>query len=379
MSLENILARLEQLKPRLREQAHEADRQGCLSAAVVRELIDLELFRLWIPRSCGGLELSLTEALRIYEAAGRIDGAIGWAVMIGAGGGLFAAWLDPTVASEVFAPGDAVIAGSGAPDGRAEEVPGGYRASGRWRYASGADYATAFTANCVITRNGVPVAGPDGAPLIRAMIFRPDQVAIDRTWNPIGMRATGSHDFEVKEVFVPAMRSFSVFTDAPQHSGALYRLPFGVLTELPVAFVGLGIARHALDAFAALARTKKSLYAESVLADDPLARTEYARGFACWSAWKTRLAELASQCWDRARAGAPLGAEQLAEITVCCAVAAAELHRAIGRLAGLSGMTAIAQEDEFSLAWRDLQTLLAHAALTPRRLNAAGGVLLVQR
>jgi hypothetical protein len=45
----------------------------------------------------------------------------------------------------------AVIAGSGAATGRAEVVPGGYRVSGRWRFVSGAQYATTSTANCLVT------------------------------------------------------------------------------------------------------------------------------------------------------------------------------------------------------------------------------------
>src|SRR5690606_40607732 len=68
-------------------------------------------------------------------------------------------------ARAVFGPSAAVIAGSGAPDGRAERVPGGYRVQGRWRYASGAPYATTVTANCIVTRGGEPVRGDDGEPL----------------------------------------------------------------------------------------------------------------------------------------------------------------------------------------------------------------------
>src|SRR5690606_31364514 len=151
-------------------------------------------------------------------------------------------------ARAVFGPSDAVIAGSGAPDGRAERVPGGYRVQGRWRYASGAPYATTFTANCIVTRGGEPVRGDDGEPLVRAMAFPRDAVEIVETWDAAGMRATSSHDFRVEDVFVPESMSFSVFMDAPREPGPLYRLPFQVLTELPVLAVAIGIARHALDA-----------------------------------------------------------------------------------------------------------------------------------
>ena len=97
--------------------------------------------------------------------------------MIGSGGGLFAAYLDahgrtrhlfpsPMPSSPVRVP----------PMGVAERVAGGYRVTGRWRYASGADYATTFTANCRIIDRGTPLSGLMAQPLIRAMAFDASQV-----------------------------------------------------------------------------------------------------------------------------------------------------------------------------------------------------------
>jgi len=115
-----------------RDSAAEGDRLARLPKYVVRALTQHGLFRLWIPKRCGGFELDLPEALQIYEAAARLDGSIGWAVMIGSGGGLFAAYLDSPTASSIYARPESVVAGSGAPDGRAFREKGGYRVSGCW-------------------------------------------------------------------------------------------------------------------------------------------------------------------------------------------------------------------------------------------------------
>jgi len=148
--VQEILARLDELATIFRDSAAEGDRLARLPKYVVRALVQHGLFRLWIPKRCAGFELDLPEALQIYEAAARLDGSIGWAVMIGSGGGLFAAYLDASTANAIFARPEAVIAGSGAPDGRAQRERGGYRVSGCWHYASGAHYATTFTANCLV-------------------------------------------------------------------------------------------------------------------------------------------------------------------------------------------------------------------------------------
>jgi indole-3-acetate monooxygenase len=373
---EQILTRLDELTHVVRAHAHEADQRTQMSEPVLRLMNELRLFRLWIPRRFGGLELELPQTLRIYEAVARADGSVGWAVMIGAGGGLFAAYLDPAAADEIFTPHNAVIAGSGVPDGRAERVVGGYRVSGHWRYASGARFATTFTANCTVTNNGQEICGADGQSLIRAMSFAPSDVTILPAWDTSGMRGTGSHDFQVQNVFVPQQRTFSVFTDGARESGPLYRLPFTVLTELPIAAVAVGIARHALDSFAELARRKRPQASGTPFADDPLARIQYADSNARWHLAQAGLTALAVRTWHVAVAARPLTPHELAEITATCAVCVAQLGVAIGELVRLAGMSAILYDGELARAWRDLQALAAHSAVSARQLLPAGGVLL---
>jgi alkylation response protein AidB-like acyl-CoA dehydrogenase len=380
-SVPALLARIDDIRPIVPAHAAEADRLARLPDPLVTALNRAGLFRIWIPRRHGGFELSLPDALRVYEAAASLDGSLGWAVMIGSGGGLFAAVLDEGTAQEIYAPSNAVIAGSGAPDGRAERVPGGFRATGRWRYASGAHYATTFTANCIVTANGEPVTDADGTPLVRALAFEPSQVTIVSAWDAIGMRGTGSHDFEVSNAFVAGRRTFSVFTDTPREPGPLYQLPFDVLTQLPVASVALGIAQHALDAFAALDRRKREGASDRALASDAMVQSQYAQSHARWRAARARVHELAQESWAAAVARRSLAASQLAEIAAGCALVVSELGVAVASLAALAGMSAILRESEpsrgeFARAWRDLQTLSAHVSVSSRQFRAAGATFL---
>jgi indole-3-acetate monooxygenase len=364
MSAAALLASIAALEPLLAAQMPAGRRQCRLPQPVSEALQQLGAFRLWIPARFGGLEMSLPDALRVYEAVSRLDGAAGWAVMIGAGGGLFAAYLDPQAAARLFTPQPAVVAGSGAPTGRAERVPGGYRASGRWRYASGAHYATVFTANCQIVEQGAPVL-VNAAPLIRAMSFDPADVEIVETWDTTGLRATGSHDILVRDAFVPASDTFSVFTDAPREPGPLYRLPFGTLTELPVSAVVLGIARHALTNFESLAQAKPSPFGGGRL----IAHTRVAQAILAArlsiDAAATRLAVLADVAWSSAMADGPVDATVIADCTTGCAMLVARLVEAIGALVPLAGMNALQREDPFCIAWHDLAAAAAHYSVSP--------------
>jgi indole-3-acetate monooxygenase len=366
-----LLGRLESLAADFAPHLDEAERQARLPRAIVDPLLREGFFRLWIPAANEGLELPLCAALRLYEAAAAVDGSLGWAVMIGAGGGLFAAWLPVAGARELFSPALALVAGSGAATGFAERVPGGYRVRGAWRFASGAHHASVFTAACVVTEGGSPVRDADGKPLVRAMSIAPAEVRILDTWDAIGMRGTGSHDFEVRSAWVPEHHSFSVITDAPRETGALYRLPFTVLTELPVSAVGLGIARHALGEFAAALPAQKA--GGSVTLAVRFAQAQAALDLAAAAVF-----DVAEEAWRTVAAGGYLNERQLARITAVCCVSQEQLRDAIGALASVAGMLAIDRRSGFSRAWRDLQTLGAHGSLAPQRLSGAGTVLLAQ-
>jgi alkylation response protein AidB-like acyl-CoA dehydrogenase len=385
--LSRLLAALHDLAPLCRAHARESEVSARLADVVAREMVARGLLRGWIPASCGGWELSLPDALQLYRAAARVDGSLGWSVMIGAGGGLFAGYMAADAAREVFARPDAVVAGSGVPSGSAVKVPGGYQVSaGRWRYASGAAYATVFTANCVVALE--PAAAPSsaaapsaGSTFVRAMCFSPGQVRVLQSWDAVGMRATGSDEFTVENVFVREQDSFSVLADAPRELGPLYALPFGVLTELPVASVALGVAARALEEFASFARQQRQAggggHASAALAEDRAVQAAFARAQATVEFARAGVDALASQAWAAAVAKRALGAEERARITAGACTALGLLCPAVLELVGLAGMAGILSDSAFARAWRDLQTVAAHVSVSPRGLPEAGRALLL--
>ena len=89
------------------------------------------------PRSCGGAELALPDAVRLEEAIAAADGSCGWVVTLCAGAGWFAGFLPPALARELLATPRVCLAGSGAPGGQAERDGDGWRrgpaAARNWR------------------------------------------------------------------------------------------------------------------------------------------------------------------------------------------------------------------------------------------------------
>ncbi len=220
----------------LRERAGEWAEADVLPEDVIVWMHRKGFFKLFVPAAFGGRAVSLTEAIQLYEALAQADGSVAWLVQIGAGGGFFVPSFEPAIAAELFGPEQAVLAGSGAIGGYARRVTGGYRVSGRWRYASGAQYATFFTANARI----------EGSDAIRAFVFLPHQVRLERDWRALGMRATSTWSFAVEDEFVPEELSFVVGQKRWEPGLGVYEVPFGLFATASIGAVAIGLAEACL-------------------------------------------------------------------------------------------------------------------------------------
>jgi len=189
-------------------QANEKERR--LSASVVKAMVDAGLFRLWIPRVFGGEEAQPADLAQVVEAVSRIDGATGWCLMIGGCYGAFAGYMKEEGASHIFGRDLSVVTGGAfRPSGTAVLVDGGYRVTGRWALGSGCHHCSWLVGGCQIFDGGAPLKTPEGMPKTRIMFFPAASAEIIDTWDSIGLRGTGSHDYAVKDVFVPHNYSVS--------------------------------------------------------------------------------------------------------------------------------------------------------------------------
>src|SRR5205085_2759888 len=126
------------------------ERARRVSADVLTKLAHAGLFRLCVPRALGGGEADVMTLLGAIEETARADGSAGWVVMIGATTGLVSSFLAPDVAREIYGRDDAITGGVVAPRGKAVAVDGGYRATGRWAFASGCQHSAWLMGGCLV-------------------------------------------------------------------------------------------------------------------------------------------------------------------------------------------------------------------------------------
>jgi alkylation response protein AidB-like acyl-CoA dehydrogenase len=127
VTTEALLESVARIEPILREHTGEAESRRRLSDVAAGAMKEAGLYRMWIPRAYGGLEVDPMTAHRVFEEVARIDSAAAWNLSIFAATALFSAFLDEKGAAEIYGDGDVVLASPLFPPGEAIPVEGGFR------------------------------------------------------------------------------------------------------------------------------------------------------------------------------------------------------------------------------------------------------------
>jgi indole-3-acetate monooxygenase len=310
------------------------------------------------PRISGGTEMPLPQVVRLEEEIAEADGSVGWVVTLCAGAGWFAGFLPHETAREIISTPNVCLAGSGAPTGFADKEGEGYRITGRWDIASGAPMATHFTLNAVLRENGQPLAGPEGAPLVRAFVVPAAQVVVEPTWRSFGMKGSASHSYRIEGAWVPASHGFTIDPAHATAPGTLYRVPFMLLAWVTLTANLSGMARHFLQLAHDIVAARRQPPAS---AQDALARAALALEGA-----RERMYALLDQAWAQAEGKDGSVDEaldaQLRQASMALVLAA---RKAVGEIYPYCGLRAAQEDSEINRVWRDFHTASQHALFTP--------------
>lgn len=206
--------------------------RGRLKPEALEHHYNNRLFKMFLSKDLDGLQLSLAEGSELIENATALDPNWGWLLAIGTGGAYFADYMPAHIAEKYFLPREALVAGSGKPDGKAEKTERGSRqVSGSWSYCSGSEQASLFTA----------VTSKDSG--ISAVILPVDKVQIVRDWNAIGLPLTCSHTIRAKKAEIPADHFFDLSKEPRSSHYPLGSYPFSVFARACFVPVVVGISR----------------------------------------------------------------------------------------------------------------------------------------
>ncbi|MCR8561507.1 acyl-CoA dehydrogenase [Mucilaginibacter sp. BJC16-A38] len=347
----------------IRTKAAEAEQLGMLHPEQLKIIYRQKWFKLLVPEVYTGRQVSLSQLVRLQEAISWADGSTGWVVTLCSGAGWFGGFINPEIAQRIFVEDTVSLAGSGAVCGTAEITSNGYIINGTWKYASGAHHATHITANCSIIKDGKPVLNDDGEPLVLPFIFDKKDVTILPAWKYIGMVATGSDSFEVKELTVPFNRQFKIDPAAAVINSPLYQYPFLQMAEATIAVNLSGIAIHFIDLCEGIFREKLK---QPRLTDEQkeFLTDELNHSKSELDLVREDFFETVDQSWNAIQSNNIVPQDILQQVSITSRKLAHFSREIVDRLYPLCGLTAASTETEINRAWRDLHTASQHALIT---------------
>ncbi len=344
----------------------EAERK--VPADVMKALHDAGLFRLLMPRSLGGAEASPLAYMQVLEEISAADGSTAWCLGQGLGCSLAAAFLDHDIAAEIFDTADGVLAW-GPPNGaKAIKVDGGYRVTGRWRFASGSPNCTWYGGHSeVCDADGTPIKDKNGRPVMRTMLFKAADAEAINVWDVIGLRGTGSDDYAVKDLFVPD--AYTTWRDsAPdrREKGPLYNIPLLTMYGMGFSGVAQGLARTVLEEFMKLAQEKSASGMSIKLAENAVIQSQTAQAVAKRESGRAYLCNMIKAFYAAAVAGGDYSLDLRARLRISITWSMQQAKEALDFAYHAAGTNAIFEKNPFERRFRDIHTLTqqgqAHAA-----------------
>jgi alkylation response protein AidB-like acyl-CoA dehydrogenase len=366
------------LEPLVRSLSERFDRDRQLPHILVEAIGNANLFSMWLPRALGGAELPPIAFLQVIEELSRQDGSVGWCTVIPAGYGRLAGAMSLDAATEVFGSIRNVLVGTLNPTGKALAVPGGYRVTGRWSYGSFIAHSHWVLGNCVVRDDDGPRRGPDGGPEFRLCLFPRADTEVFDNWHVGGLRATGSNDYQVTDLFVPEDKAVRLvtFSPPPTQPGPLYAIPMPTTFVACVATVALGIARAAIEALIEIAAAKTPTGSSSVLREKSLVQADLARAEALVRSGRAFLFDEVGACWDDAVAARPVTMRSRALVRLAAWQATQNAIQAVDLMYACGGGTSLFEGNRLERCFRDVHAAGQHVALASQpNLELTGRVM----
>jgi alkylation response protein AidB-like acyl-CoA dehydrogenase len=371
------VARARELGPVIEAAADAIERTQRIAEPLLTQLHAARLCRMLLPRAADGDEVEPWVYLRAIEEISRHDGSVGWNQFVANSSALIAPFLAPEPMRTIFADPRAVVSWGPPNASQATAVPGGYRVSGRWDFASGCRQATWMGAHChVVEPDGSLRLNAADKPTVRTLLFPASQATLLDTWNVIGMRGTASDSYTLSDVFVP--EAFSTTREDPalrRLPGRLYAFPMAGIYAVGVAGVAMGIARAMLDAFEALA-TRKTPRNLSRLADNAVVQANVAQMEARLGAARAYLVETLATIWETAGDDTVIDVPARARVRLACAFAIQAAEAVADYAYKAAGTDAIFLGTAFERRFRDIHTLSQQIQSRAAHFESVGQILL---
>lgn len=357
------------LRELIEAHADDGERLRRLPLPTVKALADADLMRMCVPAAYGGPEADPMTMVAAIDEVSYAEGAAGWCAMIASTTSSMAAFLPERAAREIYGDRTSITGGVFAPNGHGvtahRDGDAGFEVTGRWAWGSG-------TQHCRWVLGGTSC--DDGT--FRLCWAPQSEVRFHDTWYTSGMRGSGSLDYSLEHVFVPAEFTIQPGVTRSVVDAPLARFPNFALLAAGVSAVGLGIARRALDEVIDLAQGKRPQYSSRTLAQSGFTQVEVARADAQLRAARAFLDQQLAATWDAVVAGREATLDDRIGIRSAAVHAASAAAAVTDSAFTLAGGTAVYDTSRLGRSLRDVHVVTQHIQTAPKLNETIGKLLL---
>jgi alkylation response protein AidB-like acyl-CoA dehydrogenase len=371
-----LVERAKVLAPLITQEAEEIERTRRLTQPVVSALIENGLYRSLLPQSVGGAEAQPQIFMQMLEEIAKVDASTAWCLGQCSVCAMTAAYLDLDVAHQVFDAPDSILAW-GAIANEVQVVPGGYRITARWDFASGSRQANWLGAHVrVVEADGTKRLKPNGTPEIRTIVFPAASATMHDVWDVIGLRGTGTDSYSVENLFIP--ENFAALRDDPaglRETGPLYGFTTFTMFGLGFAAISVGVARATLDAAIELARGKTSVGLKA-MSENNAVLGAIGRMEGNLRAARAYIYATAGEAWSEATQTGKVSEERRAAMRLAATWTIHQAASVVDAAYHMAGATAVFRANKFERRFRDMHAIAQQIQARDNHYEDVGRVML---
>ena len=372
-----LVAHAQALVPELKARSIEIDANRFLPQDIAEKMAAVGFYRLVTPPELGGLGATPRALCEVCETLATGNGSAGWCIFIGSTSQyLFGAVAERQLASMLENPNvitSGVFGDSGTAKYEQRDGQAGYLINGHWRFGSGCQNAAWISGGI----HEVDDAGNNverDVPLNR-VFFKPDEIEFIDNWNVSGLKGTGSCDYRVNDLWVPAERMTTTIEHTKWRSEQIYKFPRFGLLSIPAGAVALGMAQAALDEILSLAREKTPTGSRRTLAMRATLHRDLAAQEVALRAARILFYKTIDDAWDAAEHEAE-NLEQRRLLRTANIHAVTTAVNVIDKLYTVSGGSSIYETSCLQQHFRDVHVVSQHMMVQEPVMELAGRVLL---
>jgi alkylation response protein AidB-like acyl-CoA dehydrogenase len=354
----------------VRAEAAESERNRTLTPAVVKEMWTSGLMSALNPRAAGGVEPAFREMIETWIEMAWQDGSFGWIGIANMPSSFAAAaYLPDDGFAEVFTAhaNRVTMGGQFFPNGQGRVIDGGYRLTGSWSFGSGTGHSQYVAAGFFPMDDSEIRWISEGVPDMQVAVVPREEISFNDGWFVQGLKGTGSYDYSADDVFVPAHRTFALFSREPlRGSSPATRMGLMPVTAAGHASWALGVAKSMLDDVQELAATKYRMSDMASLASRPTFQKGLAQHVSAWRAARLLVLDAFTTAESAVATGQDLSPMLRADMRAA-AVYATDVARECAEWAHLvAGTSSIREGSRLERAFRDIYTGTQHAFISEK-------------